>query len=173
MKNVILVFTLLFFSSGVFSQKFIKYIFYENHIKVQIPQKIEENKEGGYIGSENERQKKQLKFWNDKYSFIVCLESDIDEGETIDDLLGEYAGFWEYELTDFKNLTQELKTINREKVAVFECTGLTSYNKEIYVLSFLFILDGKVIYFEMDCPVKKMKKYKPLFWDVLRSIEIT
>jgi hypothetical protein len=173
MVRYFFLFVIVLFHQNLVGQDFIKYIFYENHIKVLIPKKIEENNEGGYIQSDGERAKKQLKFWNDKHSYIICLESDVTDGETLDDLLGEYAGFWEYNLTEFKNITQELKTVNREKIAVFECTGITNGGREMYILSFLFVLDDKVIYFQMDCPIKKMKKYKPLFWDVLRSIEIT
>ncbi len=154
----------------VFPQKYIKYYVKDNTVSFVAEKSLRKITDQEIL-KENHPDDIPFMVLAKTLSSIKLIVSEIkqDAGllEDIDLLELKYSN-----KNEFKLLKSDIKEFNQTSIAFIEMT-YTENDEEVYHLIYeSFYKDGILIRFSFSCPKKKMDKWKPIAWDMIKSLKI-
>ena len=162
----------LFFIQGGYAQKYIKYIFLENKVKIVIPVKLEKKDPTLFQGQEVI---KVLKAWQTKKADATLLAFEIKSEGQSDICKMTEASFSQLSFMTSDKSIRSTKTLfinNRQEVCLMEITSSNNTDMRYEVIFTTKTSNNSIILFYFNSAAEKKKHWQPIINGIIKDLTI-
>ena len=169
--NVLFVLAILLLPSNVYPQKFVKYIFLDNKVKVVVKKDFSVQAMPDKGAVEN---RESLRYWltkNEKASLKLYMMHHQANGDIVRKVQDIWRLFPESEGQN--EIKSKTIVINRnQKVGVMEYSATESSNQYFYCIFGVKFQDEDFLFFIFQCLTKDKDKYYPALQETIRTLTV-
>jgi len=173
-SSVFTAFIILISFQIVVAQKYIKYIFLDNKVKIVIPVKLEKKDP---VEFQNKEVLKIIRVWQNKTmdATLVAFEATAQQGNELYQMTESTFGQLSFMTTDKTVRSHKTQFINnRQEVCVIEISSNDNNNpdKAYEVIFSSKVNENTIIIFYFQCPLKKKKQWQPIINGIIKNLTI-
>jgi len=172
-KSFFVVILLTLSISSTFSQKYIKYIFLENKIKIVIPVKLEKKDPSLF---QEQEVVKILKAWQTKKAETTLFAFEVKTTNATDICKQTESTFSQFSFMTSDKSVRSTKTLfinNRQEVCLMEINSTENNTSKKYEVIFSSkTSENSLIVFYFSCPYEKKKHWQPIINGMIKDLTI-